>query len=395
MNVENNSAVRENKQLPALLAGGLVFARLVSLLLMSLDGLRGYGDFPTFYQISGLPGWPFVDYWVEFPPVFPFLNAMLHRLAGGQEHVFDYLLFIILLSADAGSLYLFTRLVRRLYPVGQAWLRGGFYLLILTSLAYAWWYFDSLAVFLMLLGVSMLLERRPVQAGAALGLGVATKLFPGLAFVATWRRYSLKQMVRTGVLCLLPLVVAYGVLWAVSPAFTAASLRSQASKGSWETVWALLDHNLRTGNFGALEDRLNPAAAQQALGNPPLVPPLASLILLGGIGAAGLLSVHPVDDRQSLALVGFALCLLFLWSPGWSPQWCLYLLPLILLVLPFPRAGLFSSVFILINLLEWPVLLSRGYFNLLWGPVLLRTLLLVLLAFIFWRSARPGTSSSK
>lgn len=388
MRVENEGIVLDDRRIPLLFAAGLVFARLVSLLGMSLDALRGYGDFPTFFQISGLSGWPFIQYWVEFPPVFPFLNAALHRMANGQEHVFDFLLFFVLLAADAGSLYLLARLARRLYQPGQAWLRAVMYLLALTTLAYTWWYFDALAVFFMLLGLFLLLEGRPLRAGAALAAGIATKLFPGLALVALWRRAPWKRLVITAALSLLPLILGYAVLWRLSPNFTGASLRSQASKGSWETVWALLDGNLHTGNFGALEDRLHPASAQQPMGHAPVVPPAASLILFVGVGLAGLLAARPTTDRQSLALVGFAMCLFFLWSPGWSPQWCLYLLPLILLVLPGQRAALLSSVFVLVNLLEWPVLLSRGYFNLLWAPVLLRTLLLVLMAGIFWSAAR-------
>ncbi|HEX9017626.1 MAG TPA: hypothetical protein VF806_00460, partial [Anaerolineaceae bacterium] len=150
MRVENEGIVLDDRRIPLLFAAGLVFARLVSLLGMSLDALRGYGDFPTFFQISGLSGWPFIQYWVEFPPVFPFLNAALHRMANGQEHVFDFLLFFVLLAADAGSLYLLARLARRLYQPGQAWLRAVMYLLALTTLAYTWWYFDALAVFFML-----------------------------------------------------------------------------------------------------------------------------------------------------------------------------------------------------------------------------------------------------
>jgi hypothetical protein len=77
-----------------------------------------------------------------------------------------------------------------------------------------------------------------------------------------------------------------------------------------------------------------------------------------------------------------------LWSPGWSPQWVLYLLPIILLVLPEREALLLSLALVLINLLEWPLLLSRGYNWGLWLTIPGRALLLALLAVECWRVVR-------
>jgi len=39
-------------------------------------------------------------------------------------------------------------------------------------------------------------------------------------------------------------------------------------------------------------------------------------------------------------------------------------------------------------ILEWPVLLSRGRFDLLWLTVMIRTAILILLAVDAWRCAR-------
>ena len=61
----------------------------------------------------------------------------------------------------------------------------------------------------------------------------------------------------------------------------------------------------------------------------------------------------------------------------------LYLLPLILLALPRRFAALMAFTLILINLLEWPLLLSRGLFWSLWVIVPLRTALIGLLALAF------------
>ena len=73
-----------------------------------------------------------------------------------------------------------------------------------------------------------------------------------------------------------------------------------------------------------------------------------------------------------------------LWLPGYSPQWVLYLVPLILLALPFRMGVMMAVVLVLVNLLEWPVLLSRGVFDGLWLVVPVRFILTALLAFELW-----------
>lgn len=367
-----------------------LFARLVTLLALPLEGLRGYGDLANFYRQAQIPGWPYLNYWTEFPPVFPFLSAALYRLGGGTEHTYDYLLIFILTLADLGSLLLFWRLAKKVHGPASAIIRVVVYLIVLIVLPYCWWYFDPLAVFFMLLGLVWLNEGKEGQAGLALGLGAAVKLFPLLALVWAWRAMPLKRSIRATVLALAVPVVLYGALWAASPQFTLASLRSQASKGSWETVWALLDGNAQTGNFGPLIERLDPAKASQPTGNPARVPPLLSLAAFAAVGLYGFRKAKRPGELAGLSLVGLAWSLFLLWSPGWSVQWLLYLLPPVVLLFPLRMALLLGGALVLVNLMEWPVLLSRGLFNLLAGPVLLRTLLLALMALLFYRQAVTG-----
>jgi hypothetical protein len=89
-----------------------------------------------------------------------------------------------------------------------------------------------------------------------------------------------------------------------------------------------------------------------------------------------------------MAFLGLTWCLFLLWSPGWSTQWVFYLLPFILLALPEREALLFALTLVFINLLEWPVLLSRGYNWGLWLTITIRTLLIVLLAVAFWQEVK-------
>jgi len=380
---------------PGLTIGCFLFARMLTVITLPIEGLRGYGDFTHFFQLASLPGWPFINYWVEFPPIFPFLSALLYRLASGQEHVYDYLLVIILTMADAGSLYFFYRIANRIIMDEISKFRRVFiYLLLLSVLAYGWWYFDPIAVFTLLCGLCLILEGKDKLAGAALGIGLLVKLFPILALVGLWKTRSWRKILLTiSIPCIIGILV-YGVLWVKSPNFTVASLQSQWSKGSWETVWALIDGNYRTGNFGPEIERLNAALATVARGNQAVIPSWLPFLIFGAIGMAGLVKINPKTDLQTISIIGFAWSLFLLASPGWSPQWILYLIPLILLAFPERLSYILGALIVLINLLEWPILLSRGLF---WGlnfTIPLRAVIFILMAFEFYQLA-AGKSLDK
>jgi hypothetical protein len=383
----------ELKTWPRLLAGALVVARLLMLLALPLEGLRGYGDFQHFYNLAAIPGWPYLDHWVEFPPVFPFLIELLYRAAGGQQHTFDYLLFFILTAADVGSLLVLGRLLTHLRPAA-AFKRWLMYALSLVALAYAWWYFDSLPVLMLLAGLLWIIEGREWRAGAILGLGLVTKLFPALALAAAWRLLPPRRALRVTALVLGVGVVVYGTLLLADPDFTTASLISQGAKGSWETVWALVDGNLRTGSFGPLVERLDPARAAAAAGQPARIPSWIPLLVAAGLGFWRFLRAR-AEPAAAVSLTALAWCLVMLASPGWSVQWTLYILPFMVLLLPEKEAVLLGVTFTLVNLLEWPVLLSRGLFWALPLTIILRALLLLLLAVRFDQRcrARPDTET--
>ena len=368
------------------LTGLFFICRLILLISLPLEGLRGFGDFVHFYHLAGM-GWPFIDFWVEFPPVFPFISRVLYLLAGGKEHIYDYLLVIVMTLAQAGGLWVFIRLAEKIQPENEARQNTWVYFALTLCLPYGWWYFDSLVVLAILLGALWVFEEKEVNAGVAFAMGTLTKLFPALALPMVWRWCS-RRMRWTVLLMTLGITLAvYAGLYAASPAQTLASMRSQAAKGSWETVWALLDGNFNTGNFGPEVERYDPSAAQQLRGNPARLPSWLTLIPFAALGGWLFWRIRLRSMRSAIAFLGVTWCLFLLWSPGYSPQWVLYLLPIILLTLPMRQAWLFAIILTLVNLLEWPVMLSRGYNWGLWLTILLRTMIWILLAVEFWRGA--------
>jgi len=372
------------------LSGVLVFARLLTVLTLPLPGLHGYGDMPWFYAVAGLDGWPYLHTWAEFPPIFPFLAELIYRLTGGSEAAFTYALILVFTLADLGSLWVIGRLARCLHDPLRALMRQLIAGLILILLPYAWWYFDPLAVFCMLLGLDLLLDGKAARGGLALGLGMLIKFFPAIGLVLAWRILTPRRAALTTVITLGAAGVVFAGLWAISPEFTRASLASQASKGSWETIWALLDGNYNTGLFGVLTERYDPSAAYLSQYNPATVSPLVVMAGSGLVGLVGFLRARRESFLAGISLVGLAWCLFLIASPGWSPQWVLYLLPLILLAFPLRIAALLAVVMILVNVAEWPVALAHGRPDVLAITIILRTLLLALMAVLFYRQVRSG-----
>ncbi len=207
--------------LPVLL---LFIARLISILTLPLEGLLGYGDFPNFIQLARLPGWPFINYWVEFPPIFPFLNALLFRLASGREAIYDYLLTFLLLAVDLCNLFLFIKIVNRVYGINAGRWRVLIYLVVLIAVPYTWWYFDSLTVLGLLLGLLFLFDERDILAGSAIAFGALVKIFPLLLLIIPWRYYSKVRALKITIVSIAIMVIVYGALFLVSPAYTAASI---------------------------------------------------------------------------------------------------------------------------------------------------------------------------
>jgi hypothetical protein len=213
------------------------------------------------------------------------------------------------------------------------------------------------------------------------------KWFPALALAAAWQYLPPRRAARASAITLgLAGVVLLG-LYLASPELTSASLQSQSRKGSWETIWALIDGNLHTGNFDGLSGRFEAAEANEAQGQPARLPAWGTLPLFAAVGAwcfwRGRAS-QP-EPARAVAFLGLAWCVFLLWLPGYSPQWVLYLLPLVLLVLPEREAVLMAGLLALVNLLEWPLLLSRGLFWGLYLTIPLRTGLMLLLAVRFWQ----------
>lgn len=385
MDSPETSDARNDEVLPALL---YFLGRIVIFLALVPGSYTGVGDLPEYMAWAGLPGWPYIHYWSEFPPLFPLLNASLYKLAGGQT--FQYYLFLALVLALAGSasLLLFRKIAGRIFNNREAEIRTWVYLALLLPLPYTWWYFDLLPLAFMLLGTWWMLAGQSWRSGWAIGIGMLLKWFPGLLMASALRFRKPAWTGKAALAAFGCVAVVLAILYLISPQMTQASLRAQPTRSSWETPWALIDGNLTTGAFLLVNDRLDPAIAGIPRGNPAVIPPFLSLIGFGALGAWLFWRTRQRTDRALVSFLGLTWIVFITWSPGWSPQWILYFIPLILLTFSF-RAGVYSAaLLILLALLEWPTLLAHAVFEGLWVTVPLRLVLFAWMGFRWYRLVR-------
>jgi len=370
-----------------LIAAIFFLTRLIFFIASPYEIIPGYGDYWNFYNQAQL-GMPFLHFWTEFPPVFPFISRLIFLLVGGRETAYSYVLALVISLFQAGTIAIFFHLEEKLFPEKRGILRVWVYFALVVGLFYSWSYFDPIAVFFLLLSISLLLDEKDNRAALAIAAGVLTKWFPILVIPVLWKVRTSKKAFKLTMLVVGIVILVWGTLYLVSPDMTGASLKSQINKGSWETIWALLDKNIGTGNFSEEINRQIPASANIATGNPSLIPPWLTLIIFGGFGLGLLVKSKDHCDNWVLSFVGLTFVLFFLWSPGYSPQWVVYLLPFILLCLPENEAYLLGASMVLVSLLEWPVLLSRGYFGSLYLLIPLRTLLMILLGVRLYQGSK-------
>ncbi len=363
-----------------------VALRLMVMATFPPDSLTLFGDYIYYYELATYSdqGYlPFIHYWSEYPPIFPFLSVGVYQLAhlfGGGYHIYVYLMGLLMLVVNTVNLLLFLRLAQRLRGEESVERLGWVYSVLFVPLIYTWWNFDALTLLSLLLALELLLNGREYWSAAVVGVGALIKLVPLLLFPAVmrarpWRRwfgYGLVVAAIIGVVALPLLLLGGRMAW--------VSFLSPIGRSSWQTVWALMDGNLRTGLLVAPSDHFDPAIAMTPVGNPARIPAWVTLLAFGLIyGVIFQKARLRESPRRLVSFVCTTFILFFLWSKGWSPQWQVLLFPLLLLILPLQRSVLFILALSFVNLAEWPVLLSRGLNQWLYLTVPLRTALLVLL----------------
>lgn len=328
-------------------------------------GLTVFGDFQHYFNVASLSSsgsLPYRDYWYEFPPVFPAISLTVYTLTGGQAGGFTAYataLGLLMIIVDVGNLLLLQRLGTRLHKEETGSTLAWTYALLAVPLVFSMWTFEPLVCFFILLAITWLVEGQDNRAAVVIALGALTKLYPLILLAGVWRMRKPSQAIRVTVITVTITVLGLGTMLLYGGRFGLPSLSAQFNKASYQTVWALIDGNYRTGNFGPIADHFVPEKATELLGNPSRVPWWLRGLIFGAIGLFIYARTRRFDERGLVAFVSVTVIVFFLWSQGWSPQWQMVLVPLILLNFP-TRSGVLTALMLsLVSFIEYPLLFMR------------------------------------
>jgi len=351
-----------------------VTLRLTILFLYTPQGLlNAYTDYNFYFRTSQLSeqGYlPFMDMWYEYPPVSSYIVHFAYLLTDtivplNHPDTFGYQLYgrvlgTILLVFECGTLILIHRIASSIWGISRAnwtaWVYSG------LSLPLFYWNAShtGIMVFFFMLAVERYISGKQIQSALALGLGIAAKLTPIFLLIPItqylWRKRQIKWLVYLAVsgitvgLIYLPFLIKGGGPWVV------ASFKAVGKVGSWSTIWALLDGNWGPGNFGPLTTRLQLDLSAIPHSNPSIIPEyLKSILFAIPFGWFILKYRSEYSPKAFLWFTTLTAAFFHIWSKGWSPQWAMLVIPLLLLSFPDRRGISLILLLMGFTFIEWPI----------------------------------------
>ena len=362
----------------------LMVQRLGALLLLRPGGFfYDFTEYYTFWRYAQLLAegfWPYRDFWLEYPPLFPLFNQALYALSLYFPPLPDarfwhhLLLGLSQLPFDVGVVVLLHQIMRRVWDAARAEWAVAVWALLFAPLFLWQSFFDTLPLFGLMLVVWAIIERRPVWAGVGLAFGFLIKLLSVLAIPAAlwvfakgrpasrehaptyWATHFTRELPdlfsrENGIMLatfLLLVALVIGPLFVIGPEWMTATVRNFGGRGAWQTIWALADGFYGYGQVHG--DRFDPSP--DFITAPSQVPWLLVHALFAVVGLW--LWTRRWRWQQAnvqVAFVAVTVFLFYLWSKGWSPQFTLMLLPWILFLLPNGRGV--ALVVLLSILMGW------------------------------------------
>ncbi len=365
--------------------------RVMSVLFFRPGGyIRDYSDFILYLGAAAVTDeghWPFVNFWLEYPPLFPWLFTGLYRISllippwiEDPRLWFYTLLSLVLVVFEAGNFVLVYATALLLGDRYHALRKTVFYALLFVPVYVLSTDFDTLPLFFMLLGLYLLLRERDSGSGIALGIGFCLKITPLILLPVALRtlrtlRARIKHVIAAGlaiVVLSVPFLVLDAHLYLIP-------FRAALGRSSWETFWAALEGFFSYGAVGG--DRFDRAVTDFTI-HPGHLPWMWISVAFGLIYL--FFYTRPADYRDKRKVLGLSLLtmtLFMLYSKGYSPQFLVYLLPLVVLYCPIPRGIAYALALSILNYLEQPIYFvmfpeQHGFFV---GIVVFRALLLIAL----------------
>ncbi|MBN1217512.1 MAG: hypothetical protein JXM69_01170 [Anaerolineae bacterium] len=428
----------------------LLLILFVTFRVLALAAYRPGGlvlDFSDFYwyreyaQVTRQGYYPYYNLWTTYPPLFPSVMIAIYQLSTLlPPWEFHNLWFTLLLGSffllfEIGIFVLIYLLALKLYPppnevesgrsaaLRPCWIYAALFVPVYTLTGH----FESYPIFFFLLGLYLLLQKRPYLSAFFTGIGFMIKLIPLLLVPVAAQIFSrvkyllqitnrklqitslsanensftihhspfiipfdLPRLVIYLAILLITVIIIATPFYLMNPKLIWGPFQISSARQPWETVWALIDGNY---DYGAppLDRRDLTWSAAPVPTHIPWLPVTAMF---------GLIYVYfytrPLDWHQSrnvLAFTGFSLSLFMLWSKGYSPQWLGWPLVFVVLLLPNLRGVLYASILNIANIIEgnFFFIIFPEERWLLAATVLIRTFLLLVLAVEFLLLIWPQT----
>jgi hypothetical protein len=377
--------------------------------------------------------YPFVNYWVEYPPFFPWLSVLAYKLSAlmpswiDQRFWFNLALHGLIIPFDLANVVLIYQLSKRVngenLAIKSAWL----YAVLFVPLFVVLGWFESIALFFLLLALWAILSDRPIIAGVAIGLGILVKPYValiGAVALLIYLRKDRRTLIQLGKLIIagaITLLLGLLPFLITAPQMVLANLDTLLTLPGWSSPYALIDGVIK---------HVDPKVADRfdvTLATNPLVPSkipwglvtltfgaIYLLILWRVIKRVSSLRAHSVkqspsaqeiahlhctqahvssasgllamtEARTAIGLAALTFIFYLLWSKGFSPQWLLYLIAFLCILLPNFLGTVLIVLLEALYVIEWPItfILLRADASYLTALVIVRTAYIVGLALFF------------
>ena len=238
--------------------------------------------------------------------------------------------------------------------------------------------FDAMPLFFMLLGLYLILADHAYGSGVAIGFGFCVKVTPIILMAVAVRAFgSLREKIKHVAAAMIAIVALSIPFLFLSARLYLIPFRAGIGRSSWESIWAVLEGYFSYGEVGG--DRFDHAVTDFTI-HASTLPWVWITVAFGLIYL--FFYIRPVDYQDKKKVLGFSMltvALFMLYSKGYSPQFLMYLLPLIVLYCSPGRAIAYAVAFTVLNFLEQPVYFvvlpdQHAFFT---GIVIFRTLLLI------------------
>jgi hypothetical protein len=413
----------------AMIMLAMLMMRLLSVITLRVGGyIAETGpDSAYHFQLGRLAAggaYPFVNYWVEYPPFFPWLSVLAYKLSAlmpswiDQRFWFNLALHSLIIPFDLANVVLIYQLSKRVnggaLAIKSAWL----YALLFVPLFVVLGWFESIALFFLLLALWAMLTNRPILAGFAIGLGILVKPYVaiiGAVALLIYLRKDKRTLLQLGKLIIAGVVtLGLGLLpfLIAAPQMVLAHLDTLMTLPGWSSPYALIDGVIK---------HVDPKVADRfdlSLAASPIVPsqiPWGLVTLAFGAiylvilwraikrvsslrgdrrsttqsstanGIASQTALAMTESRSAVGLAALTFIFYLLWSKGFSPQWLLYLIAFLCILLPNFLGTVLIALLEALYVIEWPLtfILLNADPRYLTALVIVRTAIIVGLALFF------------